>query len=140
MTQFLLSFISLMTLTLLSFSDQRAEDNLRRLSLNNKVRFTIGALTDEADFRKLADMDERKVDSDLSRFKISRVSSAFMSKDGKYVMTFAKDSDSKIKRVIFVYSGGQSYNFADDVIDVKNIEIKTSKGSVSVGEGFLISN
>ena len=123
-----------------SFSKQKTEDHLRQISLARKVRFTVGQLSDEAHFKKLDDMDERKVDTDLSRFKILRVSSAFISDDGKYVMTFAKDTDNKIKRVIFVYKNGQAYNFADEVIEVKDVEIKTTKGSVSVSEGFLNSN
>lgn len=140
MSQYIVILIGLITLTLFSLPSHKVENALRQISLKNKVRFTIGSLTEEANFSKLADTDERKVDADLAKFKIVRVSSVFMSTNGQYIMTFAKDSENKIKRVIFVYADGKSYNFADDVVEIKNVEIKTSKGSVSVGEGALISD
>jgi hypothetical protein len=140
MSRFLISIFSLLALAYFAFSKQRTEDALARLSLKNKVSFSIGKLNDVADFKKLADIDERKFDSDLAQFKMIRISHVFISDDGKYVITFAKDTENKIKRIIFVYHGKNSYNIADDVIDVKNIEVKTSQGSISVAEGLLLSN
>lgn len=136
-----LSLISLLTMTLLSFADQRVEDNLRRLRLRDNVQLKIGPLNDHVNFSKLADIDEKKVDADLARYKIQRISSAFISQDGLYVMTFARDEEGhKIKRVIFLYDGSNARSYADDVIEMNTVEIKTSNGSVRAGEGNLTSD
>lgn len=143
MKSLLLSLFSLATLTVIVFAaDQRVEGNLRRIALRDKVSFSIGSLTDETNFSKLADMDERKIDTDLAKYKIQRISDAFISQDGRYVMTFARDVESNtIKRVLFFYEGGETRGYADDVLDVNRVEIKTTKGSVRIaGESLFISD
>lgn len=135
------SLIALSAVAMMGLADKQVEENLRRLVLKDKVKVHMGGLIDEASFHKLADMDTRKIDADLAGFKIERVSDAFISIDGHYVVTFAKDFENKIlKRVIFVYEQGKMRSYADDVVDISPVVIKTSKGSVSVAEGFLISN
>lgn len=141
MNSIVVSLLSLLTVTLMTFADQRDAENLSRLALRDNVSFSMGELRDQANFSKLADMDQRKVDADLAKYKITRVSDAFISKDGRYVMTFARDAEANaIKRVIFLYDGETIRSYADQVIDVTTTEIKTSKGSVRVSEGFLLSN
>jgi len=141
MNSYSVALISLFTITIMAFADQRMEQNLRRLVLRENVQFSIGGLTELANFTKLADMDHKKVDADLARYKIQRVSDAFISKDGKYVMTFARDAESKtIKRVLFLYDGNETHSYADDVVDVGTAEIKTTQGSVRVGEGLLLGD
>lgn len=135
------SLFSLLVLTLISIADQRIEQNLRRLSLRDTVQFSIGPLNEQITFLKLADMDEKKVDADLARYKIKRVSAAFVSQDGKYVLTFARDAENKIiKRVIFMYEGVEVHGYADDVLDVSTAEITTSQGSIRVAEGLLLGD
>jgi hypothetical protein len=139
MSAFSISLLSLLTIAILAIADQRIEENLRHVALKDKVQMKIGNLQQVVDFTKLADMDERKVDADLAPFKIERVSDAFISKDGRFVLTFAKDSETKtIKRVLFIYEGGQLHSYADDVLEVGPNEIKTSKGSVAAGDDNLI--
>lgn len=141
MNSYSVALISLFTITILAFADQRIEQNLRRLVLRENVQFSIGGLTELVNFSKLEDMDHKKVDADLARYKIQRVSDAFISKDGKYVMTFARDDESKtIKRVLFLYDGNETHGYADDVVDVSTAEIKTTHGSVRVGEGLLLAD
>ena len=136
-----ISLLSLLTLTLLAIADQRIEQNLRRLVLRDNVQLNIGPLSEFTNFSKLADMDEKKVDADLAHYKIKRVSDAFISKDGKYVLTFARDAENKtIKRVLFLYDGSQARGYADDVVDINMVEIKTTQGSVRVGEGQLLAD
>lgn len=136
-----LSLLSLLTLTLIAIADQRIEQNLRRIALRDNVQLNIGPLSEFTSFSKLADMDEKKVDADLARYKIKRVSDAFISKDGKYVLTFARDAEDKtIKRVLFLYDGSQTRGYADDVVDISMVEIKTTQGSVRVGEGQLLAD
>jgi hypothetical protein len=135
------SLLSLLTLTLIAMADQRIEQNLRRLVLRDNVQLSIGPLNEFTNFSKLADMDEKKVDADLARYKIKRVSDAFISKDGKYVLTFARDAENKtIKRVLFLYDGSQVRGYADDVVDMNTVEIKTTQGSVRVGDGQLLAD
>lgn len=135
------SIFSILTITLIAIADQRIEQNLRRLALRDNVQLSLGSLIEQTSFSKLADMDEKKVDSDLARYKIQRVSDAFISKDGKYVLTFARDAERNlIKRVVFLYDGSQVRGYADDVVDVNMVEIKTTQGSVRVGEGQLLAD
>ncbi len=112
----------------------KLELNLRRLTLKENVQFSLGTINDKADFTTLADTDQRQIDADLAKFKVERISNSFISKDGKYVITFAKDSENKMKRIVFYYREGETKSFADDVLDVNPDEIKTSKGSIKLGE------
>lgn len=135
------TLLSLLTLTLIAIADQRIEQSLGRLALHDNVQLSIGPLNELTSFSKLADMDEKKVDADLARYKIKRVSDAFISKDGRYVLTFARDAENKtIKRVLFLYDGSKVRGYADDVVDVNMVEIKTTQGSVRVGEGQLLAD
>jgi hypothetical protein len=127
-------------LMILTFSRHHIDYAIQKVFLKNKVHFTVGSVNHVANFHQLTGSDEIKVDSDLIRFHISRVSSIFMSENGKYIITFAMNSENQIKRVIFVYSKGAITHFADDVVEIKNEIIKTSKGSVSVAEGSLMAN
>ncbi len=133
--------LTVLALALIAMTDQRIEQNLRRLALRDNVQLRIGPLNELTSFIKLADTDEKKVDADLSRYRIQRVSDAFISKDGKYVLTFAVDSENKtIKRVLFLDDGTQVRSYADDVVDMNMEEIKTTRGSIRVGEGQLLAD
>ena len=88
--------------------------------------------------------NETSPTGDIPFFKIGsfgKVADAFISKDGKYVLTFARDAENKtIKRVLFLYDGSQVRGYADDVVDMNTIEIKTTQGSVRVGDGQLLAD
>ena len=117
-----------------SFAMPKLELHLRRLDLKENVQFTVGLLNQKANFSKLGALDGLKVDADLAPYKVERISDAFISSDGQYIITFAKDFENNIKRIIFHFHDGKTISYADDVIDIESDMIKTSKGSIKLGD------
>lgn len=126
MKKFVFSLLIIFGLTYLSLSERKVESILSKLKISGVTRVQFASLEDSADFSEIGNADLKKVEADLAKYNLTRVSSAFISKNGTYVLTFVKTTENKIKRILFV--NGQPY--ADDLQSISKNRIATTSGEI----------
>lgn len=126
MKTFSLSLTLLAALVYFSMRETNLEYIISRIEINGATRVQFSALNDSADYTKIGDSDLKKIDIDLAMQNLNRISAAFISNDGTYVITFAKSSGDIIKRVLFI--NGQIR--MDNVQSVSKNRIATTYGEI----------
>lgn len=126
MKKFYFSLLLIATLVYFSVHERNLENKVRRIEIQGAARVQYSNINDSADFQKAGNSDLKKIDIDLAMQNLDRISAAFISKDGSYIITFAKASGDVIKRVLFI--NGQLR--ADDVTSVSRNRIATSFGEI----------
>ena len=102
MKKFYFSLLLIATLVYFSVHERNLEIIVSRIEIQGAARVQFSNINDSADFQKIGSTDLRKIDIDLAMQNLDRISAAFISKDGSYIITFAKASGDIIKRVLFI--------------------------------------
>ena len=126
MKKFIFSLLLIAGLIYLSLSDSKVETIVSKIKILGATRVQFASLNDSADFSEIGNADLKKVEADLAKYNLTRISSAFISKYGTYVLTFVKTAENKIKRILFV--NGQPY--ADDLQSISKNRIATTSGEI----------
>ena len=126
MKKFIFSLLLIAGLIYLSLSDSKVETIVSKIKILGATRVQFASLNDSADFSEIGNADLKKVEADLAKYNLTRISSAFISKNGTYVLTFVKTAENKIKRILFV--NGQPY--ADDLQSISKNRIATTSGEI----------
>lgn len=126
MKKFYFSLLLIATLVYLSVHEKNLETIVSRIEIQGAARVQFSNLNDSAEFHRIGNSDLKKIDIDLAMQNLDRISAAFISKDGSYVITFAKASGDIIKRVLFVDGKIRS----DDVTSVSKNRIGTTYGEI----------
>lgn len=126
MKKFIFSLLLILGLIYLSFKDRKAELTFSRININGATRIQFAEQNDSADFERIGNSDIKKIEADLASYNLTIVSPVFISKNGTYIITFAKTPEQKIKRILFI--NGKPY--ADDVQSVSKNRIATTSGEI----------
>ena len=106
--------------------ENKVETIFSKIKILGAVRVQFADLNDSADFERIGNADLKKIEADLAKYNLTIVSQTFISKNGTYIITFAKDPEKKIKRILFV----NGKPFADDVTSVSKNRIATTSGEI----------
>ncbi len=126
MKKFIFSLVIIFGLVYLSLTERKVEGILSKLKISGATRVQFASIEDSADFSEIGNADLKKVEADLAKYNLTRVSAVFISKNGTYVLTFVKTTENKIKRILFV--NGQPY--ADDLKSISKNRIATTSGEI----------
>ena len=126
MKKFPITLILLAVLVYFSVREKNMETVVSRIEINGAARVQFADLNASADFQKIGNSDLKKIEIDLAMENLNRISPAFISKDGTYVITFAKAAGDIIKRVLFINGRIRT----DNVLSVSKNRIATAAGEI----------
>ena len=126
MKKFLFSLFFIFGLVYLSFIERKSETTFSHINISGATRIQFAELNDSADFERIGNSDIKKIEADLAPYNLTLVSPVFISKNGTYIITFAKTPEQKIRRILFI--NGKPY--ADDVQSVSKNRIATTSGEI----------
>ncbi len=126
MKTFIFSILLILIVLHASLSASKLESAISKISISGATRVQFADINEAADFKPIGNADLKKVEADLAKYNLAMTSKAFISKNGKYVLTFAKDADQKIKRILFI----DGVPRADEVTSVSRNRIGTTTGEI----------